>query len=89
MKNKLRVGALLLTAVMLVSGVYEPASIVVRAEEQTEIEQEAFQTEVVKMLKKRLQSGQQILPKYGRFMEKILNLTKLRIGMIVENLTLT
>ena len=36
MKNKLRVGALLLTAVMLVSGVYEPASIVVRAEEQTE-----------------------------------------------------
>lgn len=44
MKNKLRVGALLLTAVMLVSGVYEPAPIVVLAEEQTEIGQEAFQT---------------------------------------------
>lgn len=44
MKNKLRVGALLLTAVMLVSGVCESASIVVRAEEQTEIEQEALQT---------------------------------------------
>lgn len=42
MKNKLRVGALLLTAVMLVSGVYESAPIVVRAEEQTEIEQEAL-----------------------------------------------
>lgn len=44
MKNKLRVGALLLTAVMLVSGVYESAPIVVLAEEQTEIEQEALQT---------------------------------------------
>ena len=44
MKNKLRVGALLLTAVMLVSGVYESAPIVVRAEEQTEIEQEALPT---------------------------------------------
>lgn len=42
MKNKLRVGALLLTAVMLVSGVYESAPIVVLAEEQTEIEQEAL-----------------------------------------------
>lgn len=44
MKNKLRVGVLLLTAVMLVSGVYESAPIVVLAEEQTEIEQEALQT---------------------------------------------
>lgn len=44
MKNKLRVGALLLTAVMLVSGICESAPIVVRAEEQTEIEQEALQT---------------------------------------------
>ena len=44
MKNKLRVGALLLTAVMLVSGICESAPIVVRAEEQTETEQEALQT---------------------------------------------
>ena len=36
MKNKIRIGALLLTAVMLASSVYESAPIVVRAEEQTE-----------------------------------------------------
>lgn len=36
MKNKLRAGALLLTAAMLASSVYESAPIVVRAEEQTE-----------------------------------------------------
>lgn len=36
MKNKLRAGALLLTAVMLASSVYESVPIVVRAEEQTE-----------------------------------------------------
>ena len=35
MKNKLRIGALLLTAVMLASSVYEAAPIVVRAEEQS------------------------------------------------------
>ena len=44
MKNKLRVGALLLTAVMLVSGVYESAPIVVLAENRQKLNREALQT---------------------------------------------
>ena len=43
MNNKLRIGTLLLTAVVLTSTVYESAPIVVRAEEQTQTEQKVLQ----------------------------------------------
>ena len=74
MKNKLRVGALLLTAVMLVSGVYESAPIVVLAEEQTEIEQEALQTvngeNIEEKIAVRSADTSEMVQVYGKDMEK-------------------